>query len=269
MVFFYVFDVWPANSKLVRGERKKDLFKNMEKLPLVQSGHNVFWHASEMVVILIVVLVASALQCSWWRLIYSLMAIWRLIFDPVGCCCCCIQWLRYFILVVACVDTSGCCRFSLWWVVMSLLVVGDWYWVLLSMQILSCSWSRWWMLSMYLVLVGSTVPGDSHRQLIPATAHALLGCLPPDFNNIWPCGSRKLSVSHPKSKEACKKSLLSENIATPIPPYHGIRASNILFIFRNVIRDLLMKMPPSMAAKCLPHVLLPPIPPILRVASKD
>ena len=29
----------------------------------------------------------------------------------------------------------------------------------------------------FLVLVGSTVPGDSHRQLIPATAHALLCCL--------------------------------------------------------------------------------------------
>ena len=36
------------------------------------------------------------------------------------------------------------------------------------------------MLSMYLVLVGSTVPGESHRQLIPATAHALLGCLRAD-----------------------------------------------------------------------------------------
>ena len=104
---------------------------------------------------------------------------------------------------------------------------------------------------MYLVLLGSTVPGDSHRQLIPATAHALLGCLrvpspplPPEFNNIWPCGSRKLSVSYPTSKEAFKKSLLGEKINTPIPPYHGIRASNILFIFRNVIQDLLMKMAP-------------------------
>ena len=46
-VFFYDFDVWPAKGKVVRGERKKDLFKNMEKLPFVQSGHDVFCHASE------------------------------------------------------------------------------------------------------------------------------------------------------------------------------------------------------------------------------
>ena len=91
---------------------------------------------------------------------------------------------------------SGTVTGGWWWLILCAVSIYLVVWLILVVDVVDVSvvglrpdLSGFW--STYLVLVGSTVPGDSHRQLIPATAHALLRCLgvdrhPPRLQHLWP-----------------------------------------------------------------------------------
>ena len=91
---------------------------------------------------------------------------------------------------------SGTVTGGWWWLILCAVSIYLVVWLILVANVVYVSvvglrpdLSGFW--STYLVLVGSTVPGDSHRQLIPATAHTLLRCLgvdrhPPRLQHLWP-----------------------------------------------------------------------------------
>ena len=70
---------------------------------------------------------------------------------------------------------SGTVTGGWWWLILCAVSIYLVVWLILVVDVVDVSvvglrpdLSGFW--STYLVLVGSTVPGDSHRQLVPATA---------------------------------------------------------------------------------------------------